>query len=255
MAVRSITERKCGQSRYIRRNSSSSPRRIARSNASSIPSHAPSMQPRLRPRELPRDSPQRLDAGSRLSSRGAAADVDMFQLGQRGRRAEILDERWVLIDDSCDRRVRRRPTGDPCTRATPQAAAARLPARRSSVPARVHLDRPRRDPRQTELRLDHLALLGHADRAVDRPAGCDRSARYVGPPPRPTLPPRPWNSVTSTPCGGRSRRWPPGPYTAPTRRSGDRHPLRNRNNRPSPPAGRRSRARTPSTLSRRADRV
>ena len=28
------------------------------------------------------------------------------------------------------------------------------------------------------------------------PGGCDRIARYVGPPPRPTLPPRPWNSVT-----------------------------------------------------------
>jgi hypothetical protein len=26
--------------------------------------------------------------------------------------------------------------------------------------------------------------------------GCDRMARWVGPPPRPTVPPRPWNSVS-----------------------------------------------------------
>ena len=31
------------------------------------------------------------------------------------------------------------------------------------------------------------------------PGGCDRMARCDGPPPRPTVPPRPWNSVMATP--------------------------------------------------------
>ena len=30
------------------------------------------------------------------------------------------------------------------------------------------------------------------------PGGCDCIARYMGPPPRPTVPPRPWNSVSLT---------------------------------------------------------
>ena len=31
------------------------------------------------------------------------------------------------------------------------------------------------------------------------PGGCARIAAYVGPPPRPVLPPRPWKIVSSTP--------------------------------------------------------
>ena len=32
------------------------------------------------------------------------------------------------------------------------------------------------------------------------PGGCDWMARWEGPPPRPTVPPRPWNSVNFTPA-------------------------------------------------------
>src|SRR6476646_3753915 len=36
-------------------------------------------------------------------------------------------------------------------------------------------------------------------RASTEPGACPRIARFVGPPPRPSAPPRPWNRVRSTP--------------------------------------------------------
>ena len=42
------------------------------------------------------------------------------------------------------------------------------------------------------------------------PQGWARIASWVGPPPRPTVPPRPWNSRSRTPCRcatSRSLRW------------------------------------------------
>ena len=46
----------------------------------------------------------------------------------------------------------------------------------------------------------HLALLGELDLAESVPAGCARMASWVGPPPRPTVPPRPWNRRIRAPC-------------------------------------------------------
>ena len=37
------------------------------------------------------------------------------------------------------------------------------------------------------------------NRQFTEPAGCARTARLAGPPPRPTAPPRPWKSVISMP--------------------------------------------------------
>ncbi len=37
-------------------------------------------------------------------------------------------------------------------------------------------------------------------RPATEPGGCDRIAAWAGPPPRPTVPPRPWKSSNSTSC-------------------------------------------------------
>ena len=39
--------------------------------------------------------------------------------------------------------------------------------------------------------LDDLPLLGHAEAAVDEIPGAGSECRMIGPPPRPTVPPRP----------------------------------------------------------------
>ena len=53
---------------------------------------------------------------------------------------------------------------------------------------------------------DDLALLGDLDAPSRVPDGWARIASWVGPPPRPTVPPRPWNSRSRDAVRGGARR-------------------------------------------------
>ena len=100
--------------------------------------------------------------------RRPAADVHRVELGFRRRGAEVVEEPRVVVDGPAERvaRVRRQPVHRRAPRRARPAAALR--ERRFERRRRVDLERAERDARQTELRLDHLALFGDAQRAVDR---------------------------------------------------------------------------------------
>ena len=85
------------------------------------------------------------------------------------RRGSTAMKRGVVVDDARDR-PSRDGVGERVhpRRATRRRARRRRRQRRVERGGRVDLERPQREPRQAELRLDHLALLGDAQPAVDR---------------------------------------------------------------------------------------
>ena len=134
-------------------------------------------QPRLHPRELPRDRAQRLQRALALAAARPAADVHRVELGFGRRRAEVLQEPRVVVHRPAKRvaRVRRQPLH---RRAPRGLERRRVGERRFQRRRRVDLERAERDAGQAELRLNHLALFGDAQRAVDR-AGRLRADREV----------------------------------------------------------------------------
>ena len=69
----------------------------------------------------------------------------------------------------------------------------------SSVADVYNLERAKGEAGQAELRLDHLPLLGDPEASVHRSGRLRLDGEVRRSAARPTLPPRPWNSVSSTP--------------------------------------------------------
>ena len=152
-------------------------------------------QPALAPAEHPGNRAQVLDPG-RCRARGRpAADVEAGDLRDRRRRAEIVDE-----CRASRRRVRGRPhahapTAHPCAvvdtpAPVPEPLAARSRSPRASP--RRSVSRLRRPSSGSEYLLAMISPCSVMRRPpVTLPAGCARIASKLGPPPRPTVPPRP----------------------------------------------------------------
>ena len=207
--------RKNGQVRYI--SARASPRPSSRAAARPLPTpYQPGrMIPRLGPAEDPRDGAQVVQPARAAGSlRGPRADVELAQLVDRGRGDEERHERRVA-----DER-RGRPSarlGDEVHRLVPVREHARAPAATcgaGSTPRARRPARPRGCSRPSSGRVYlsdstspcSVILIGPSR----LPYGWDRIASPVGPPPRPTEPPRPWNSRRTTPCSratSRSARW------------------------------------------------
>ena len=156
---------------------------IARSASSSVGRRRP--RPRRRPR----------------------ADLEQRQLVDRREGAEEARR-----TPGRPRRARGTGAGDVCETASivsraPLGASGRTRSGNavSSVAASAASRFRRRDPGRPYLK----AIVSPCSVSLSRPStacgGCARIAAYVGPPPRPALPPRPWKIVSSTP---RSRREP-----------------------------------------------
>ena len=99
------------------------------------------------------------------------------ELGFGRRGAEVVEEARVVVDGAAKRlaRVRRQPLH----RGSPRGLDRRRLAERGLERCRrVDLERAQGDAGQAELGLDHLALLGDPERAVDR-SGRLRSDREV----------------------------------------------------------------------------
>ena len=135
-------------------------------------------QARLHPGELPRDRAQRLQGALALAAAWPAPDVHRVELGLGGRDAEILEEAWIVVDRPAKRvaRVRRQPIH----RGAPGGCRWRRLGEGGFERCRgIDLERAQGDAGQPELRLNHLALFGDAQRAVDRSRRL-RANREVG---------------------------------------------------------------------------
>jgi hypothetical protein len=106
--------------------------------------------------------------------------VDELAIGSPGRLGELVEDRPALGDGRAKRRVV-------------------LRGRREEHGTGHLLEVPRRDVRVGVVRRDDLTLLGELEPPSTDPGAWPRIARFVGPPQRPMAPPRPWNSVSSTP--------------------------------------------------------
>ena len=123
------TLRKNGQRACISRSAGAA-RRASRSSASTARAEAVPAgqhQPALRPAEHPRDGAQVLDRLRRRARRRAAADVELGDLGDRRRGAEVVDEARRLVHQRAVgvERVRRELVHDRGVAASRVAAVAR----------------------------------------------------------------------------------------------------------------------------------
>ena len=160
-------------------------------------------QAALAPAEHPRNRAQVLDARRRRARRRPAADVELGDLGDRRGRAEIGSRTPAFRRRARDRlRARwpraRRSRGDNRRARSPMPSAS---ARLASIVAATSASRLRRPSSGSEYLLAMISPCSVTRRPpVTLPAGCARIASYDGPPPRPTVPPRPWNRRSLTPC-------------------------------------------------------
>ena len=189
-----------------------------------------------------RAAPPAPPAGSRRAGRLPMCIASSSASGVAARK--YVDEARILVDDAAKRVARRRRTAAPSLSRHAGSTGDGVAERRLERRGRVDLERPQRDAGQAELGLDHLALLGHAQRAVDR-SGRLRADREVRRPAAAAdaaaaaVEERDRHAVRAA---GR-RRSIPAPCRAPTRRRGARRPSPSPSSRPSLPGGRRSASR------------
>ena len=169
ISIRSSVDRKNGQSRYIARSFSPSPRSSACPSASSTPSHDASSK-RVCVHANCHGIARRLSTPALfLSGRrdGRRADVEQRQFGFWRDLAEVFDEARMIEHDAAIRAA-----GDAGellhARAFGGGGGTAHHQRRVERRGRVDLERAHGDVFEPELRLDHLALFGDADRAVHR---------------------------------------------------------------------------------------
>ena len=171
-------------------------RRRRDANAVPQPYHDGSSAAVLRPREDPRDRAQRREVVLALRpARGTRADVEQRELVDRRERAE---ER---------RRSRGSSTSARYTLAASASASSATSAVSPSAPASGNAASSVAASADSRLRCaspgsPYLnAIVSPCSVTFSRPGGspcgCARIAAYVGPPPRPALPPRPWKTVSS----------------------------------------------------------
>jgi hypothetical protein len=141
-----------------------------------------------------------------LARRRARADVQFGDLADRRGAEEVVGEAGRLVHQR-----RGRPSCSPAT--APRPPAGRPWARLGRLQQRG-LQRGRHQRLQVApadlgvgvLGGDHLALLGQADLAAHGARRLRQDGLVAGPPPRPTVPPRPWNRRSWMLCAWRARR-------------------------------------------------
>ena len=143
--------------------------------------------PRSRRRPAARDRPgAELQGADLLDRRRAQEELREARPSRPGRATRARTPRAIRSAVGPKRRRHRR--------------RARAPRGGQQDGVRELLEMAARDPRVAVAGERHLALLGHLEAAVDRArAAAPRIARFAGPPPRPSAPPRPWNSVSAMP--------------------------------------------------------
>ena len=196
--------KKCHSS-YI--SSSASPSPASRTAASPVPTP---YQPghdlaRLRPAEHPRDRAQPAEPGAAVRPpRRPRADVEVGQQLDRRRLHEVRRQVGVLDQ------ARGRPS---CAASGQQVHHVVPPAQRvvGRAAARGAARSPRASPPGSARGSPGPAPAASTCREMTSPCsvtlispsrvphGCARIASWVGPPPRPTVPPRPWKSRSRTP--------------------------------------------------------
>jgi len=197
---------------------------------------------------IPRRRSRRHDPGRlRDTTRGSTLARLAVAIPRPSSRARSQASRTGRTRGNLARRIRGSGrTRAPSRPARPSRTGRGRRPRRRSRRARVWRRSPSRWPRGQVILCDgdvrnscrdRLALLGHLEATVDGPGAWARMARLVGPPPRPIAPPRPWNSVNSTPLRRATSARRDWPDTASTRPRGSRTPCWNRSTRASLPDG------------------
>ncbi len=197
ISTRSIVDAKNAHCEYISRSIPLSP---LGTSASSMPSHEGNIK-RVCVHANCHGIARRLSTpfpGVRRAGRLPMLTLRQLGLGCRGAkiRNEARDRRRRRIDMTIAR-VRRL---DPCRRAIRASAMVEAPPQPRAWPSCR--------PRACGWQCRRARTWPESSRPVrwratfleSSPGGCDWIARYVGPPPRPMLPPRPWKSVRRTPA-------------------------------------------------------
>jgi hypothetical protein len=142
-----------------------------------------------------------------LRDEGRLPDVQRRDLTDRRDRPEELDEPAGSVVrgavDEATVRVERQPGQGVHRLAEPVGVVAELllvEARGLQRRGEQRLEVPARRRRLRVLGGHHLALLGDAQRAVHRAGRLGEDRLVGGPPPRPTVPPRPWKRRMRTPA-------------------------------------------------------
>ena len=155
----------------------------------------------LRPGEHPWDRAERCEILRTIGPAGRPrADVHQRELVDRREGTEEVDEPLVVDErrgtprTSCRRARQRRPRRPRAGR-RPFARARRRACVAASDASRLRYA----SPGSPYLNAIVSPCSVTFSRPGGSPCGCARIASYVGPPPRPALPPRPWKTVSSTP--------------------------------------------------------
>ena len=199
---------RCGRTASARASRAAAPRRRHRSRSSAANAEPEPYQPgsisaALRPAEHPRDGAQVLDAPGAGPRRRPAADVQRRDLADRRDRREELDEPRLVVDERAVG-VRASAASVDIVASKRSASAPRsgtAPADASSVAA-TSVSRLRRAADgwlYLAATISPCSVIRSCPST--EPGGWARIASYAGPPPRPTVPPRPWNRRRRTPCG------------------------------------------------------
>ncbi len=156
--------------------------------------------PQLNTQGIARRSSMRVDA-VRDAGRLPMLSSAISAIGVAPRK--YVDEVRRLVDQHAIRRRTRAPKARPAPGDRPPARSPSCSAssRLASIVAATSASRLRRPSSGSEYLLAMISPCSVTrSPPVTLPAGCARIASYDGPPPRPTVPPRPWNRRSLTPC-------------------------------------------------------